>query len=160
MLTSEPGHSVCLMADNNSKVYALTSWIKEDGGAREKNELMMLADISPRISILFRKRLSGFETGWSSTVCDSQCRCNCTLTRARLLLTNTVPGGRAGAALLSPPGGAWLFSCSSACHLRTMIPCWSSPPCSKMHRESGELEMPLNEYGCCIQKHAFACDLC
>lgn len=160
MLTSEPGHSVCLMADNNSEVYALTSWIKEDGGAGTKNELIMLANISPCISILFRKRLSGFEAGWSSIVHDSQSRCDCTLTRAKLLLTNTVPGGMAGAALLSPPGGAWLFFCSSAWHLRTMIPCWSSLPCSKMHRESGELEMPLNEYGCCIQKLAFACDLC
>lgn len=36
MLTSELGHDVWFMADNNLKVYILTSWIKEEGGVGQK----------------------------------------------------------------------------------------------------------------------------
>lgn len=121
MLTSELGHNVCFMADNNLKVYILTSWIKEEGGVEKKNELMMLANISPCISILFRKWLSGFGAVWSSIVSDSQSRCDCTLNQAALLLTNTVCWGRDEDALLSVPGGVWLSSWHSWWHLRRII---------------------------------------
>lgn len=90
-------------------------------GSGEKNELMMLANISPCISILFRKWLSGFEAVWSSIVSDSQSRCDCTLNRAALLLTNTVHWGRAENALLSVPAAVRLFSWHSRWHLRRMV---------------------------------------
>lgn len=90
-------------------------------GSGEKNELMMLANISPCISILFRKWLSGFEAVWSSIVSDSQSRCDCTLNRASLLLTNTVHWGRDEDALLSVLGGVWLFFWHSWWHLRKIV---------------------------------------
>lgn len=75
---------------------------------------MMLANISPRISILFRKWLSGFEAAWSSIVRDRQSGGKRSLNRAGLLLTNTVPGGRDEDALLSLSAQVWLFSCCRA----------------------------------------------
>lgn len=39
----------------------------------------MLANISPCISILFWKWLSGFEAAWSSIASDSQPGCHCPL---------------------------------------------------------------------------------
>lgn len=113
MLTSELGHDVCFMADNNLKVYILTCCIKGEGGVERKNELMMLANISPHPSIQSRKWLSGSQAAWSSIASDSQSRCNCPSNRARLLLTNAVRRGRDQDALLSVPGAGWLFSWQS-----------------------------------------------
>lgn len=92
---------------------------------------MMLANISPRISILFRKWLSGFEAAWSSIVRDRQSGGERTLNRAGLLLTNTVPGGRDEDALLSLSAQVWLFSCSR-------VP--RAAP--RRHCNSGGLKMP------------------
>lgn len=39
MLTSELGHDVCFMADNNLKVYILTWWIKEEGGVEKEKRI-------------------------------------------------------------------------------------------------------------------------
>lgn len=83
----------------------------------------MLANISPCISILFWKWLSGFEAAWSSIASDSQPGCNCPLDRAGLLLTNPVHWGRDEDALLSVPGGVWLFCWHSWWHLRRIVLC-------------------------------------
>lgn len=101
-------------------------------GSGAKNELMMLANISPRISILFRKWLSGFEAAWSSIVRDRQSGGERSLNRAGLLLTNTVPGGRDEDALLSLSAQVWLFSCGRAPRAAP----WR-------HCQSGGLKMPL-----------------
>lgn len=81
----------------------------------------MLANISPCISILFRKWLSGSEAAWSSIASDSRPGCDCPLDRAGLLLTNPAHRGRDEDALLSVPGGVRLFSWHSWWHLRGMV---------------------------------------
>lgn len=85
-------------------------WMLRNEYKKEKKELMMLANISPCISILFRKWLSGSEAAWSSIASDSRLGCDCPLDRAGLLLTNPAHRGRDEDALLSVPGGVRLFS--------------------------------------------------
>lgn len=64
------------------------------GSGEEKKELMMLANISPCISILFRKWLSGFEAAWSSIASDSQPGCHCPLDQAGIDKSSALRQGR------------------------------------------------------------------
>lgn len=115
----------------------------------------MLANISPCISILFRKWLSGFEAAWSSIASDSQPGCHCPLHSAGLLLTNPAHRGRDEDAPLSVPL-AFLVTFEKDSSGLSGVPC-TSP---RAHLESGELRMSLQEHVCCILKPRFARDLC
>lgn len=108
----------------------------------------MLANISPCISILLRKWLSGFEAAWSSIAGDSQPGCHCPLDQAGLVLTNPVHWGRDEDAPLSVPAGVWLFSWHSWWHLRRIVlglvefpapvlePSWSQGNCRCLFRRT------------------------